>query len=195
MSQEENPPRQNLAIMTKRKMSAAELGKKRIEIGAVIDFCSAHGLNQSRQKIFDFFEVPKSTGQYWFPGSYSPNRQRPTQPANTSSTPSISSTSLEQSPPAKRQNPVRNGGRDRQKLKLLIEDLAEDVSDASCPPPLSSPSPSHSDSASQPEEPLTPAERKIAQPRKKGSSRSGRQFKHEGTPEVKTENLDDETEI
>jgi hypothetical protein len=172
-------------------LSAAELDKKKIEISAVIDFCNANGLtNWSKTKIFKFFEVPQSTGQRWFPNSSPPNHRRPTQPEVISS---VLPTSPE-SPPAKRQNPVRNGGRDRKRLKGIVEDLVGEIDSESSPPPLSSPSASRAPS-SQPEQPLTPPRRKIAQPRKTNGSHPGRQLEYEEVTVIKQEGLYDEIEV
>src|ERR1700738_4529559 len=95
-------------------LSAAERNEKKLEIAAVIDFCDAKGLKFSKTQVFQFFGVLQQTGSKWFPSSYSPNHRQQTQPASTTS--SISSASHQQSTPVKRQNPIRNGGRDRKKL-------------------------------------------------------------------------------
>lgn len=171
--------------------STAESAKKKIEIGAVIDFCNANGLtNWSKWKIFKFFEVPQTTGHRWFPDSSSPNHRRPTQPKVISS---VLPTPPESSP-AKRQNPVCNGGRDRKRLKGIVEDLAGKIDSDSPPPPLSSPSASRAPS-SQPEQPLTPPRRKIAQPRKTNGSHPGRQLKYKEVTVIKQEGLYDEIEV
>lgn len=169
--------------------SAAESHKKKIEIGAVIDFCNANGLtNWSKQKIFKFFAVPATTGHRWFSDNSSPNHRQPARPEVISS---VLPTSPE-SPPAKRPNPVRNGGRARKRLKETVEDLAGQI--ASSPPPLSSPSASQAPS-SQPEQPLTPPRRKIAQPRKKNGSHPGRQLEYQEGIVIKQEGLYDEIEV
>jgi hypothetical protein len=191
MSQKASHPRQNFAIMGKPTISAAESGKKKIELGAVIDFCNANDISFSKLKLFNFFGVPQATGYMWFPGGSSTNTRRPQQPADISS---VSSTS-NQSPPAKRQNPVRNGGRDRKRLKSIIDDLAGEASSESSPPPLSSPSSPMASSSPLPEQPLTPPKRKIAQPKRKIGSHPGLQPKQEERIEIKSEMSDDEIEI
>jgi hypothetical protein len=110
-----------------------EREKKKIEIGAVIDFCADKGLKKfNKTQIFLFFGVPQKTGSNWFPSSYSSNRTQQTQPKFAP--PSIPSASHQKSPQVKRQNPVRNGGRGRKKLKLMIDSMAgEGDSDESSP--------------------------------------------------------------
>jgi hypothetical protein len=143
---------------------STEREKKKIEIGAVIDFCDAKGLKFSKTQIFLFFGVLRQTGSNWFPNSYSSNRRQQNQPK--SATPSTLSASHQQSPPVKRENPVRNGGRDRKKLKAMIDSMTgEDDFDES-PPPASTPALSQASSSPAAEEPLTPSKRRIAQPRK-----------------------------
>jgi hypothetical protein len=180
--------------------TSAEREKKKVEIGAVIDFCNANGIpNLSKRAIFKFFKVPDSTGFNWFPGSSSPNHRRATQLADADPS-SISQASRQQSPPIKRKNPVRNGGRDRKRLKSIIEDLAgedsdEDIdedSDASSPPPLDSRDNSKSSSSPKPESPLTPPKRKIAQPRKTAGLHPGFQFEYGEVTVIKEEGMDDE---
>lgn len=172
--------------------TAAEVDKKKVEISAVIDFCNANGFKDwSKPKIFKFFEVPYTTGLRWFPASSTPTDRRTQQPADTATgSLSVSSTSHQQSPPPKRQNPVRNGGRDRKRLKSMIED----VSDVLSPPPLDPPGSSKSSSPPQPQSPLTPPKRKIAQPRKKTGLYPGRQLKYEETM-IKEEGMDDEITV
>jgi hypothetical protein len=175
--------------------SAAEVKEKKLEIAAVIDFCDANRLTWNKSKIIDFFGVPKTTGYRWFPDTYSPNHRRAQQPADTSTASSISPTSHQQSPPAKRQNPVRNGGRDRKRLKAIVEDLTGENGSDSSPPPLSSASASGASPSPQPQQPLTPPRRKITQPRKKTGSHPDRQLKYEEVTIIKQEALDDEIEV
>ncbi len=77
----------------------------------------------------------------------------------------------------------------------MIEDLrGADGCDGS-PPPQFTPALSLASSSPAPEEPVTPPNRKIAQPKKTSGSRHSRPFKQEGEVEVKTEGFDDEIEV
>jgi len=172
---------------------STEREKKKIEIGAVIDFCAAKGLKFSKTQVFLFFGVLQQTGSNWFPSSYSSNRTQQTQPK--SATPSIPPASHQKSPPVKRQNPVRNGGRDRKKLKLIIDSMAGEGDSDESSPPASIPALSQASSSPAPEEPLTPSKRRIAQPRKKRGSQSRGPVKQEQEAEIKSENFDDDVEV
>jgi hypothetical protein len=190
---------QNFAIMG-RIFSSTEIDKKKIEIGAVIDFCNANRLQAAKFTIFKFFEVPKRTGFRWFPGKSSPNFRRPSQPGDKPKTKispvkkrAISEDTTEetshQPSPAMRQNPIRNDGRDRKRLKSLMEDVTERSSPASSPPPLTSSSSSFASSSPPLEQPITSKKRKSVQPRKKNSSKAGRHVKFEEEIEIKGEDL------
>lgn len=172
----------------------ADNEKKKIEIGAVIDFCGAKGFKFTKNQVFRFFGVRQQTGSKWgFTNSYTPNHRGTTQPEST--VPTISSAAREQSPPVKRQNPIRNGGRDRKKLKSIIDEMAGDEVDFDASPPPSTPCLSEASSSPTPEEPLTPSKRRIALPRKRLGSRFGGPVKEEGEIEIKSENLDDDVDV
>lgn len=182
----------NLTIMPQRKLSPAESKQKKVEIAAVIDFCTAQGLNFSKTQVFRFFGIVRRTGSLWFPSSYSPIDRGISQPE---SAPPIVLTAREEALPVKRQNPIRNGGRDRKRLKSMIDDMKDDEESDISLPPVATPALSQTPSSPVPEPPPTPSNRKIADPNKNVGSRSGRQVKQDREVEIKSENFDDEVEV
>lgn len=170
---------------------STETEKKKIAIGAVIEFCRAKGYKNSKTEVFRFFGVIKQTGNQWFPGTGSSNDGRPRPPGNGNGPPTLQNPD-QQPQPLKRQNPIRNGGRDRKRLKSMIEDMQGDFEDYGSPPPLSPPSPAKSSSSSLLGEPVTPPKRKIAKPIRKSGEQDGHQVEEESMVEIKSEIYDDE---
>jgi hypothetical protein len=161
-------------------MVSNENEKKKIKIGAVIDFCSANGINWGKAKIFKFFDVPQATGYMWFPGTVSPNFRRPTQPADTPKQNKAQvkkharSEDKEETSSAIHQNSTQNDGRKQKRVKTLIAEME-------------TPSMPSAISSSPPEQFVTSTQRKKFQPGKKVDSRLGRHLKAKDVTEVKQE--------
>jgi hypothetical protein len=170
-----------------------EQEKQIIEIAAVIDFCTAQGENVSKAQVSQFFGVHPTTAWKWgFKKSYTPSRRGTTQ--QEAMLPTVLSASREMAPPAKREMPIRNGGKGRKRLKSIIDSMASDVeSDKSSTP--STPVLSPVDSSPTLEEPRTPSNRRIAQPRKKLGARATDLGQKVADVEIKTEYFDEDVEV
>jgi hypothetical protein len=116
-----------------------------------------------------------------------PSNGPPTEQAIAFKSSPVQPASNKESPPMKRQNPVRNGGRDRKRMQSIIKTLDDEDSTTSSPPPLDSPSSFESCASPGPAEPVTPSNRKIIEPKRKTQSRPGSQVKAEGEAEIKLE--------
>lgn len=165
--------------------NASDNEEKKSAIAAVVDFCDSTGVDYSKTKLFKHFGVPIATGYMWFPAGASPKSRKPPQEMaspvkkrftsedetdGTSSNPSTS-----QSLGEERRNPIRNGGRDRKRLKsMVLEDNASSKS-----PPIPSPSLTHSSSSPPPEQLLAPPKRKNSQSRKEIASKPVHQSENE----------------
>jgi len=174
------------------KLSAAEYERKKAAIGGVIDFNDACGISYSRVKLFKHFGIGVPTGYQWFPiapsatgrprkgarkiksenKSLGLKRSRSEDPGDQLSAlkaePDVASAPL-------RQNPVRNGGRDRKRLKAIVEELTEHATSVSTPPPVSPPSSADSLSPTPARQLLTPPKGRRGRPEK----RLEPQFGHE----------------
>jgi hypothetical protein len=190
--------------MTKSvRLSAAEYEKKKTAIAGVIDFNDACGIKYSKLKLFKHFGVAVMTGYSWFPVTSKTqnikNKDEPLGLKRTRSEDAVDEISalkeeLDQTPAPRRQNPVRNDGRGRKRLKALVEDLTERTSSVSTPPPISPPSTADASPPPLPQQLLTPQKRKFAQAKKFHASNSGHQPQRteEGVTDFKHENVDDD---
>jgi hypothetical protein len=187
------------------KISGVDYEKTKAAIAAVVGFNDAHDVKYSRVQLANYFGITTRSLSNWFPvGSSrksqavqgkstqkeakSPGQKRPRSEDPTEGIPSASSSQQPVTPP--RQNPIRNGGRGRKKLKMMLED---EISTASSTPPLSCPS--GSSSFPPHEELVTPPNRKNAQPGKRaGSKRSHQAEDEEEAVKREGEGWDDGTE-
>lgn len=190
------------------RLSGADYEKKKTAVSAVIDFNDTYGVDYNKMEVYKHFGMDPSS---WYKclataplSSYLPPRPRkPTSDSkllilkkersedSNEEESLISSTAqrstIQQPTTPERRNPVRNNGQGRKKLKMLIEaETSENEDSSPSTPLLSNPSPTYSDSSPPtPQQLLTPPNRKIAQPRKRIGSQSGRQrepvikFEHE----------------
>jgi hypothetical protein len=176
------------------KFSGIDYEKTKAAVAAVVGFNEAHGVSYSRVQLAKHFGITTQSLRNWFPASSSKisqsihgtedrkneggsvGQKRARSEGPTDVAPSAVTASQQSTAPS-RQNPVRNGGRGRKRLKRMLED--EEDMPASSPPPLSSPSPTDS-YYPPPEQPLTPPKRKIYNPRNKAGSKDGRQSHSEG---------------
>ena len=117
-------------------------------VKAVIEFNDAHGITYSRTKLYKYFHIHQSKiSRLGLSSTSSPlhvpkttseaevsnlKRERPNDESieQTSSTPPPI-------PQPQRKNPVRNNGRDRKRLKLIVESLAEPSDSPTTTPPSS----------------------------------------------------------
>lgn len=154
-----------------------EYEKKKAAIGGVISFNDANGIKYSRRKLFEHFGIHFTTGYQWFPPSAAKpqggqpkaeniktedesqglKRARSEDPDDEIS---ALKAELDEPPAPSRQNPIRNGGRDRKRLKALVEDLAEGAS-----PPMTPPFTADASSPPPPRQLLTPPKGKRGDPR------------------------------
>lgn len=159
--------------------------KKKIAIAAILGFTEANGIRCSKRKLIADFGISPRTFYSWFPiNSTQPfpppqvlsstaqesnsvaSRKRARSPDSTEE----GNSSHDAPPPPKRQNPVRNGGRGRERLRAILEDLhdssgSDDAIDDDESPPSASPS---SPSPSPPHQLPTPPKHKIAAPHRGG---------------------------
>jgi hypothetical protein len=142
---------------------------KKIAISAVIRFNDAHNVSYRKLSLFEFFGVSKSTGFKWvaegslstFQGGHNtPKTKEPKTDGINRSASDEEAERIASSPPPIRKNPVRNGGRGRERLKsLILEDMVDTdaLSEVSAPatprstPPLSDGTLSDSPDAKQAE--------------------------------------------
>jgi hypothetical protein len=168
-------------------------------VKGVIEFNDAHDITYSRGKLYKYFNINSTTISRLGLSSpphvkkiagetEAPNlkRERPddesTEP--TSSTPPAT-------PQLQRKNLVRDNGRDRKRLKLMLESLVEPIDSSSTTPSASSPQYSASPSSPQL---LTPPGAKNSRGRKRLDSQS-EQHIDQISQVIKFEptNLDEET--
>jgi hypothetical protein len=142
-------------------------------VKGVMEFNDAHGITYSRLKLYKYFNICYSTiSRLGLSSTSSPlhvkkiagktevpnlKRERPDDEPTEPTSPTPPAT-----PQLQRKNPVRNNGRDRKRLKLMIESLAEPIDSSTTPPPSS---PLYSASPSSPQQLLTPPNTKNSQGR------------------------------
>jgi len=187
-----------------------EYKEKKMKIAGVIDFNDANNIKYSRIKLFQHFGIHFTTGYQWFPvtGSTNPRRRRPNVENVKSEHESVSlkrarsedsedeisafKHEADQTAGLPRQNPVQNGGRDRKKLKAIVEGLTEQASSSYTPLLISTPSISGASSPPPPQQLLAPPKGKRGRPRKRVEPQSGRGAQHmEIVVVLKNEDMDD----
>jgi hypothetical protein len=156
-------------------VGSADFEKKRTAISAVISFNDAQKIGYSKMKLFEYFGVSRAAGYNWistrsltrFQGvRVKKNPKGEGETAVVKRLPSEGPTDQAASPPPIRKNPVRNGGRDRERLRhLILEDLQDTdaAPDASAPvTPQSTPSLSEGSSGLPSQQLLTPPNKRKA---------------------------------
>jgi hypothetical protein len=198
-----------------------DYGRKRDAIAGVIDFNDANDLKYSKIKLFLHFGITAATGYKWFPvpESAGPRRGRPK--AGTIKNEHRSSAlkrnrsenqdndddddgdgdnnalaaERNERVTLLRQNPIRNGGRGRKKLKTVVQDLTrEEDSSASTTFSATSPRSVAGDTSSltPPLQLLTPPTRGRGRPKKRSGSDFSRSLEMEnGMKCLKQEDMDD----
>lgn len=195
------------AIMGRRGKPAgfdATEFKKRIDaVAAVVDFNDAHNVPYSKITLYKYYGIGKRTGSKWFsggatmsfrkqPGDKSPSLKRSRSEDPADEIPLIK-TDPDEAPTVRRQNPLRNGGRDREKLKAIVQELTERASSVSTPSPMSPPPTADASSPPPPRQLLTPLKAKRARRGKRFESQSGHEVhRMESVTDLKHENLDDD---
>jgi hypothetical protein len=194
--------------MARGPCSGVDYKGKRAMIGGVISFNDANGVHYSKIKLFKHFGIDVTTGYRWFPiasGAKSGPRQKVENITNgqglkrtrsEDQDDEISALKAEPDEPTTppRQNPIRNGGRDRKKLKAIVKGMTEQASVASTPPPpISPPSTDGVSSPAPSRQHLTPPKGKRGRPKKGLDAQSGQRGRRaENVMDLKHEQVDDD---
>jgi hypothetical protein len=200
--------------MGKQDMSvgivSADFEKKKIAISAVISFNDAQRISYSKMKLFEYFGISRAAGYNWIStGSltrFQGVRVKRNPPKKEVGTTVVKRSTSEEatdqvvSLPTIRKNPIRNGGRGRERLKHLIMEDMQDTDatpDASAPvTPQSTPSLSGGSSSGSPSQLLTPPNKRKAaatdddnddgegsqKPRKRAATAAGREQQRKQSP-------------
>jgi hypothetical protein len=182
-----------------------EYEKKRAAIGGVISFNDANGIKYGKRKLFEHFGIHFTTGYHWFPPSAAKPPGGPskagniktkdesqglkrTRPEDPDDEISALKAEPDEPPASPRQNPIRNGGRDRKRLKAIVEDLAEGAS-----PPMTPPLTADASSPPPPRQLLTPPKGKRGQPKRSLKAQPRQQARRmESVMDLKYESVDDD---